>query len=87
MTTTSVLDEKASILDEKQLGHLRHRDNLSRQLPHDWSSVQGKGAGEDDFGSYRFQLAFMIYGLALAHRHRLPRSPPAGHPGRGHDHH
>jgi hypothetical protein len=64
-----------SVLDASQLGHLRHWDNLSRQLPHDWSLMQGKGAGEDDFGSYRFQLAYMIYGLALAHRHRLPAAP------------
>ena len=62
-------------LDREQLGHLRHWDNLSRQLPHDWSLMQGKGLGEDDFGSYRFQLAYMIYGLALAHRHRLPAAP------------
>ena len=64
-----------SVLDAAQLGHLRHWDNLSRQLPHDWSLMHGKGAGEDDFGSYRFQLAYMIYGLALAHRHRLPAAP------------
>ena len=62
-------------LDEQQLGHLRHWDNLSRQLPHDWSLMQGKGLGEDDFGSLRFQLAYMIYGLALTHRHRLPAAP------------
>src|SRR3954452_14480338 len=62
-------------LDEQQLGHLRHWDNLSRQLPHDWSLMQGKGLGEDDFGSLRFQLAYMIYGLGLTHRHRLPAAP------------
>jgi hypothetical protein len=65
----------ASMLNREQLGHLRHWDNLSRQLPHDWSLMQGKGVGEDDFGSHRFQLAYMIYGLALAHRHRLPAAP------------
>jgi hypothetical protein len=63
------------ILDREQLGHLRHWDNLSRQLPHDWSLMQGKGLGEDDFGSYRFQLAYMVYGLGLTHRHRLPAAP------------
>ncbi len=63
------------VLDAEQLGHLRHWDNLSRQLPHDWSLMQGKGLGEDDFGSYRFQLAYMVYGLALTHRHRLPAAP------------
>lgn len=65
----------ASVLDRDQLGHLRHWDELSRRPPHDWSQMQGKGLGEDDFGSYRFQLAYMVYGLALAHRHRLPAAP------------
>ena len=63
------------LLDPEQAAHLRHWDNLSRRQPHDWSLMQGKGLGEDDFGGYRFQLAYMIYGLALAHRHRLPAAP------------
>jgi len=46
-------------LDRVQLGHLRHFDNLSRHLPNDWALMQGKGQGQDDFGSYRFQLAYM----------------------------
>lgn len=62
-------------LTREQLGHLRHWDNLSRQLPNDWSLMQGKGVSQDDFGGYRFQLAYMIYGLALVHRHRLPAAP------------
>jgi hypothetical protein len=57
-------------MTEEQLGHLRHFDNLSRQLPNDWSSMQGKGIGQDDFGGYRFQLAYMAYALALTHVHR-----------------
>jgi len=65
----------ATTLDREQLGHLRHWDNLSRQQPNDWSLMQGKGYGQDDFGGYRFQLAYMVYGLALAHRHRLPAAP------------
>jgi hypothetical protein len=65
----------ARVLDREQLGHLRHWDNLSRQQPNDWSLMQGKGTGQDDFGGYRFQLAYMVYGLALAHRHRLPAAP------------
>lgn len=73
MTTTE--SRTQAVLTTEQIGHLRHWDNLSRQLPHDWSGMQGKGAGEDDFGSYRFQLAYMVYGLALAHRHRLPAAP------------
>jgi hypothetical protein len=63
------------VLDREQLGHLRHIDNLSRQLPNDWSLMQGKGTGQDDFGGYRFQLAYAAYALALTHRHRLPAAP------------
>jgi hypothetical protein len=64
-----------SVLTPAQLGHLRHFDNLSRQQPNDWSLMQGKGTGQDDFGGYRFQLAYMAYALALTHRHRLPAAP------------
>ncbi|MFJ8819440.1 linalool dehydratase/isomerase domain-containing protein [Amycolatopsis thermoflava] len=63
------------MLTTEQLGHLRHWDNLSRQQTNDWSLMQGKGVSQDDFGGYRFQLAYMIYGLALTHRHRLPAAP------------
>ncbi|MGQ4598710.1 linalool dehydratase/isomerase domain-containing protein [Nocardia sp. R6R-6] len=62
-------------LTTEQLGHLRHFDNLSRQLPNDWSLMQGKANGQDDFGGYRFQLAYMAYALALTHFHRLPNAP------------
>jgi linalool dehydratase/isomerase-like protein len=62
-------------LTTEQLGHLRHFDNLSRRLPNDWSSMHGKGVGQDDFGGYRFQLAYMAYALALTHVHRLPAAP------------
>lgn len=63
------------MLTAEQIGHLRHFDNLSRQLPNDWSLMQGKGIGQDDFGGYRFQLAYMAYALALTHVHRLPAAP------------
>lgn len=64
-------------LDAQQLGHLRHFDNLSRRLTNDWSGMQGRGLGQDDFGGYRFQLAYMTYALALTHVHRLPNAPGA----------
>ena len=64
-----------SVLSAEQLGHLRHFDNLSRQLRNDWSLMQGKGLGQEDFGSLRFQLAYMAYALALTHVHRLPNAP------------
>ena len=62
-------------LDSKQVGHLRHIDNLSRQLPNDWSSMQGRGVNQEDFGGYRFQLSYMAYAIALTHIHRLPAAP------------
>jgi len=65
------------ILSREQLGQLRHFDNLSRHLPNDWSLMQGKGVGQQDFGAYRFQLAYMAYALALTHRHHLPAAPGA----------
>jgi hypothetical protein len=62
-------------LDSFQSGHLRHFDNLSRRLPNDWSLMKGRSFGQDDFGTYRFQLAYMLYALALTHLHRLPAAP------------
>ncbi|MEG3177723.1 hypothetical protein U1872_15905 [Sphingomonas sp. RB3P16] len=65
----------AAGLDREQVGHLRHFANLSRQKPNDWSLMKGRSIGQDDFGGYRFQLAYMMYALALAHIHRLPAAP------------
>lgn len=62
-------------LDADQLGHLRHIDAMSRLQDNDWSGMQGIGASQDDFGGYRFQLAYAAYALGLAHRHRLPNAP------------
>ena len=62
-------------LDRLQIGHLRHFANLARQLPNQWNLMSGKGYGQEDFGGYRFQLAYMAYALALTHRHRLPAAP------------
>jgi len=65
-----------SVLSKEQLGHLRHWDNLSRLQKNDWSMMQTRSNGqENSFSGYRFQLAYMIYGLALTHRHRLPAAP------------
>src|SRR6516165_7952017 len=62
-------------LDKLQIGHIRHFDNLSRQPPNQWELMKGKGYGQDDFGGFRFQLAYMAYALALTHKHRLPAAP------------
>ncbi len=62
-------------LDALQRGHLRHFDNLSRLPPNDWSLMGGRSIGQDDFGAYRFQLAYMAYAVALTHVHRMPAAP------------
>src|SRR5690349_13657484 len=72
--------EALDTLSDAQAGHLRHFANLARQPPNDWSLMQGRGAGQDDFGGYRFQLAYIAYALALTHRHRLPAAPGAFKP-------
>jgi hypothetical protein len=68
-------DYASAGLDKLQLGHIRHFNNLSRQPPNEWALMKGNGYGQEDFGSLRFQLAYMAYALALAHRHRLPAAP------------
>lgn len=67
--------ESRTTLTPQQAGHLRHIDNLSRLQVNDWSMMQGRTHGQDGFNAYRYQLAYMIYALALAHRHRLPAAP------------
>jgi hypothetical protein len=67
-------------LDAAQIGHLRHFANLAHQLPNQWELMKGKGYGQEDFGGYRFQLAYMAYALALTYRHRLPAAPGAFKP-------
>lgn len=49
--------------------------NLAAQLPDDWSGMMGRTSLQEDFGAYRFQLAYMAMALALAHVHRLPAAP------------
>jgi hypothetical protein len=70
-----VPDTARTELTPEQVGHLRHFANLLGQQSNDWSFMQGKGLGQDDFGGYRFQLAYMTYAMALTHVHRLPAAP------------
>jgi hypothetical protein len=64
-----------ALLDEKQVGSIRHIGNLARQLRNDWSHMMGPADLKEDFGAYRFQLSYMGYALALAHHNRLPAAP------------
>src|SRR6516164_9299603 len=73
--TTLCQSTEVPMLDELQAGHLRHILNLAARLPDDWSGMQGRTTLQEDFGSLRFQLAYMSYALALTHVHRLPAAP------------
>jgi hypothetical protein len=73
--TRDVQRATVPMLDDMQAGHLRHILNLAARLPDDWSGMQGKTTLQEDFGSLRFQLAYMSYALALTHVHRLPAAP------------
>jgi linalool dehydratase/isomerase-like protein len=48
-------------LDRVQLGHLRHFDNLSQNLPNDWSLMRGKGQGQDVMYSAYVQSMAHLY--------------------------
>ncbi|HJP69823.1 MAG TPA: hypothetical protein VJ846_13070, partial [Sphingomicrobium sp.] len=62
-------------LDALQAGALKRMFDLSAQLPDDWSGMMGQTTLQEDFGSLRFQLAYMAYALALTHVHRMPAAP------------
>ncbi|OBB20740.1 hypothetical protein A5761_04350 [Mycolicibacterium setense] len=64
-------------LDDRQLGHLRHFENLATQLPGDWSKMGTNDPGQENVTAYRYQLALMTYALGLAHYHWLPAAPSA----------
>src|SRR5258708_18158417 len=63
------------LMDEKEVGSIRHIANLARQVERDWWNMMGRPPGCEDFGAYRYQLAYMSYALDLAHIHRLPAAP------------
>ena len=63
------------LLDTKTVGALQRIRNLSNQLTGDWSGMMGTNVQGEDFGSFRFQLAYMAYALGVAHVNRLPAAP------------
>ncbi|GGC60537.1 linalool dehydratase/isomerase domain-containing protein [Undibacterium terreum] len=62
-------------LDDLQIGHLRHIENLATQPDGDWSHMGNADPGQEWLDSYRYQLAMAAYTLGLAHLHRLPAAP------------
>jgi hypothetical protein len=67
-------------LSREQAGHLRHIRNLASRLDNDWSLMAAARPMQEDFGSYRYQLAYMFFAAAMAHRHLLPAAPGAFQP-------
>lgn len=62
-------------LDAKQIGSIRHIDNIVSQADGEWAMMGGRSGLQEDFGAYRFQLAYAGLALALGHYHRLPNAP------------
>ncbi len=67
--------ETHALLDDQQLGHLRHITNLANQADGDWSYMGSQYPLQEVFDAYRYQLAHFAYTLALTHYHRLPAAP------------
>jgi hypothetical protein len=65
------------LLGDRQLGHLRHIENLASLPDGDWSLMGAVDPGQEWLDAYRYQLAKMAYALGLAHYHRLPAAPAA----------
>lgn len=67
-------------LDDKQLGHLRHVENLAWQSDGDWDHMGSLKAMQEWVDSYRYQLAQMAYAVGFAHFHHVPAAPAAFQP-------
>ncbi len=63
------------MLDNSQVGHIRHMRNLMAQPDGDWSHMDSMEAGQEGLSAYRYQLSHIVYALGLAHYHHLPAAP------------
>jgi hypothetical protein len=59
-------------LSEKELGHVLWLVKLAQQPLGDWSYMGGLEEGQEGLESYRYQLGYMAYALALAQYHKTP---------------
>jgi hypothetical protein len=59
-------------LSEKELGHVQWLAKLAQQPLGDWSYMGGLEEGQEGLESYRYQLGYMAYALALAQYHKTP---------------
>jgi hypothetical protein len=67
--------ESNEVLNDEQIGHLRHFSNISRLPDNDWSGMLQRVPFQDDGATVRYQLAYSAFALALTHLHRLPAAP------------
>lgn len=65
----------ASKLDAKQVGSIRQIENIAGQLDGEWTMMGGRCGLQEDFGAFRYQMAYAGLALALTHFHRLPNAP------------
>jgi hypothetical protein len=56
----------------KELGHVQFLVKLAQQPLGDWSYMGGLEEGQEGLDSYRYQLGYMAYALALAQYHKTP---------------
>lgn len=62
-------------LDDLQVGHIRHIENLAHQLDNEWARMGIRSPFQENFESLRYQLAYMAFALGLTHFNRLPAAP------------
>ena len=59
-------------LSDKELGHVQWLIKLAQQPLGDWSYMGGLEEGQEGLESYRYQLGYMAYALAIAQYHKTP---------------
>jgi hypothetical protein len=59
-------------LEGKELGHVQYLLKLAQQPLGDWSNMGGLEEGQEGLESYRYQLGYMAYALAIAQYHKTP---------------
>jgi hypothetical protein len=75
LTAGTLGREHVPVLDDLQVGHVRHIENLANQLRGDWMHMTADDPFQEGLDALRYQLAYMAYALGLAHVNRLPSAP------------
>ena len=80
MRSAEVRRHEVPVLDDLQVGHIRHIENLAHQMRGDWTHMTIDDPFQEGLDSFRYQLAYMAYALALVHFNRLPSAPAVFRP-------